>query len=67
MRRKPVDSSSVLSIGWKDGTLEVEFVSGDVYQYFDVSEFTYAALVRSDSVGRFINTRIKPQHDFKEV
>lgn len=67
MRRKPVDSSSVRSIGWKDGTLEVEYVSGDVYQYFEVSEFVYAGLVRSDSVGRFINTRIKPHHDFKEV
>ncbi|GAA1562736.1 KTSC domain-containing protein [Kribbella lupini] len=67
MRRKPVNSSSVQSFGWEDGTLEVEFVSGDVYQYFEVSEFTYAALARSDSVGRFINTRIKPHHDFKEV
>jgi hypothetical protein len=67
MRRKPVDSSSVLSIGWQDGTLEVEFVNEDVYQYFEVSEFTHAALMRSDSVGRFINTRIKPHHDFKEV
>jgi hypothetical protein len=67
MRRRPVDSSSVRTIGWHDGTLEVEFVNGDVYQYFDVPELTYAGLVRADSVGRFINTRIKPHHEFREL
>jgi hypothetical protein len=57
----------VRSVGWDDGTLEVEFEGGAVYQYYDVSEFTYAGLVRAESIGRFINTRIKPHHDFREV
>ena len=41
MRRRPVNSSSVRSVGWSDGTLELEYVNGYVYQYFDVPQPTW--------------------------
>jgi hypothetical protein len=46
MEREAVSSSSVASIGYdpESLTLEVEFASGDVYQYFDVPETEYDGL-----------------------
>ncbi|WP_350274760.1 KTSC domain-containing protein [Kribbella sp. HUAS MG21] len=67
MRRRPVNSSSVRSVGWSDGTLELEYVNGDIYQYFDVPQPTYAALLAAPSIGAYVNKDIKPYYDFREV
>ncbi|MEV5962379.1 KTSC domain-containing protein [Kribbella sp. NPDC051952] len=67
MRRRPVNSSSVRSIGWSDGTLELEYVNGSVYQYFEVPQPTYAALLAAPSIGAYINKHIKPYYEFREV
>jgi hypothetical protein len=48
-------------------TLEVEFVNGSVYQYFDVPQPTYAGLLAASSIGNFVNTQIKPYYEFAEV
>ncbi len=64
MRRHPVRSSAVRSVGYdpRSQTLEVEFVSGEVYQYVGVELIVYKAVMRADSVGRFVNERIKPRY-----
>ncbi|WP_327636182.1 KTSC domain-containing protein [Kribbella sp. NBC_00482] len=67
MRRRPVNSSSVRSVGWSDGTLELEYVSGDIYQYFDVPQPTYAALLAAPSIGAYVNKHIKPYYDVREI
>ncbi|ADB33703.1 conserved hypothetical protein [Kribbella flavida DSM 17836] len=67
MRRRLVNSSSVRSVGWKDDTLEVEYVNGSVYQYFEVPQFTFAGLLAAESIGQFVNTRIKPYYEFREL
>jgi hypothetical protein len=67
MRRRPVNSSSVRSVGWSDGTLELEYVSGCVYQYFDVPQPTFAALLAAPSIGAYVNEQIKPYYDFREI
>jgi hypothetical protein len=67
MRRRPVDSSSVRSVGWSDGTLEIEYVSGDIYQYYDVPQPRYAALLAAPSIGAYVNKQIKPYYEFREV
>jgi hypothetical protein len=67
MRRRPVHSSSVRSVGWSDGTLELEYVNGSTYEYFDVPQPTYAALLASSSIGAYVNAHIKPHYDCREV
>jgi hypothetical protein len=67
--RKSVDSEAVNSIGY-DGqhqTLEVEFREGRVYKYLGVPERTYRELMRADSIGRFVATKIKPKFKFSPV
>jgi hypothetical protein len=67
MRRRPVNSSSVRSVGWSDGTLELEYVNGYIYRYFDVPQPTYAALLAASSIGAYVNKHIKPYYDVREI
>jgi hypothetical protein len=69
LRRRPVSSSSIQSVGY-DGstrTLELEYVNGSVYRYFDVPQPTYAGLMAAPSIGSYVNARIKPYYECAEV
>ena len=69
MRRRAVTSASVRSVGYdmSSGTLEVEYVNGSVYQYYEVPQPTYAGLLAAPSIGNNVNTQIKPYFDVAEV
>lgn len=55
MNRTPVVSSNLASVGYDADsmTLEVEFLSGSVYQYFDVPASEFQQLLSAASVGRY--------------
>ena len=55
MNRQPVKSAAVLSVGYEDGVLEVEYPSG-VYRMEGVSQDQYDALLTADSIGRAVNS-----------
>jgi hypothetical protein len=59
--RIPVTSSALRSVGFDAGssTLEIEFVSGAVYQYFDVPRSVYLEFLAAPSKGRFFNADIR--------
>ena len=57
--RVPVDSSVIKSVGYRNGTLEIEFKSGRVYRYFGVSERTHSRLMDAPSKGAFFNAHIR--------
>jgi KTSC domain len=61
MKRVPVESSSVKSVGYNEdkNILEIEFVKGTVYQYFDVPALLHSQLLKAESHGTFLDTRIK--------
>ena len=69
MNRVNVKSSHLRSVGFDvaSRTLEIEFASGDVYQYFDVPIDAFASLMRAPSKGghfehfiseRFVHKRV---------
>jgi hypothetical protein len=64
VRRYRVLSSAIRAVGYDEGTrtLEVEFRSGSVYDYDDVPPEEALGLLRSDSLGRYFATRIRPHH-----
>ncbi len=62
-----MNSASVRSVGWSDGTLELEYVNGSIYQYVDVPQTTFAALLAAPSIGAYVNTDIKPYYDYREI
>lgn len=69
MERNPLTSSMVLSIGYEEAsqTLEVEFKSGLIYQYYNVPAVVYEQLLTAESAGTFINTQVKPNFPFSRV
>jgi len=69
MNRTPVASSNVASVGYDASTLtlEVEFHSGSVYQYFDVPEAVFQELVSSQSVGTYLNQHIKNSYRYVQL
>ena len=69
MKRKLVASSAVISVGFdsKAKTLEIEFPSGHVYQYFDVPTSAYKALLNADSLGQYFNGEIKDCYSCLQV
>jgi hypothetical protein len=69
VRRRPVDSSSLASIGYDptERALEVEFIHGAVYLYFEVPPNVFEALLSAPSKGTFFNDAIKDSYDFDRV
>jgi KTSC domain len=69
MHRRPVESSVLVSVGYdrKRRVLEVELVSGAVYQYLAVPPKDFMALLAAESVGRFYNKHIKATYDYREL
>ena len=61
IERKPVESSNIVSIGYNSftKTLEVEFWSGSIYQYFDVPPKVYQELLSADSHGGYLSKNIR--------
>lgn len=55
MERTPVSSSRMRSVGWENGTLEIEFNDGSIYQYYNVSEQEYINFITSSSLGRALS------------
>lgn len=61
MPRRPVQSSNIASIGYeaRSQTLEVEFRSGAVYQYFGVPAAVYQGLMAAKSHGHYLDRYVK--------
>jgi hypothetical protein len=64
MRRLSVESSAIASVGYdpRTRTLEVEFAGGGVYRYLGVPPREHETLMRADSLGAYVNRRIKPRY-----
>ena len=69
MDKKAVSSSTIASVGYdaKTSTLEIEFVDGNLYQYFDVPESVHTEFVSSASHGQFFNTQIKGHYRYAKL
>ena len=69
MQRYSVASSNIASIGYDEATqtLEVEFLSGAVYQYYNVPPNMHEQLMAEGSKGRFLNTYIRNAYPYSRV
>ncbi len=69
MERTPVISTNVTSVGYDEQscTLEVEFVSGGVYQYYNVLPELHAQFMQASSKGRFLHSQIKSSYAYARV
>jgi hypothetical protein len=69
MERTAVASTSIAAIGYDEpsGTLEIEFLNGSIYQYFDVPIQIYEELVSASSAGSYLASKIKGNYRFSRV
>lgn len=69
MNRQAVTSSNIASIGYdaSSQTLEVEFLNGSVYQYFDVPQHIYNGIMSADSHGQYIAQNIKGVYRYSKI
>ena len=69
MKRTPVDSSMIHDVGYdpKTETLEIGFNSGTVYQYLDVEQEAFEALMSASSKGRHFLDNIEPFYVYSQV
>lgn len=61
MNREPVQSTNLASVGYEleSSTLEIEFHSGGIYQYFQVPSEIYEGIMNAGSKGSFFDLYIK--------
>ena len=69
IEREPVQSTNIRSVGYdpQEMILEVEFYSGSVYQYLNVSHAVYQEFMASNSKGKYLNSSIKPHYSFRRL
>ena len=69
MNRDFVASSNISSVGYDPATqtLEVEFLNGSIYQYFNVGQGLFDEMMASPSKGQFLNTYIRNGYPYSRV
>lgn len=67
--RTPVSSSNLRSVGYdeNDRTLEIEFHSGGVYEYYDVPPETVRELLQAGSRGRYFHEHVRDEYDYRQI
>ena len=69
MKRTAVDSSMMASVGYDRArkTLEIEFQTGDIYEYLDVPRDVFRGLLDAGSKGRFFHAEIDGVYAFAQI
>lgn len=69
MERIAVSSSNLASVGYdaQTSTLEVEFLNGNIYEYFSVPESTYQDLISAPSVGSYFNENVRTTFAYQKI
>ncbi len=55
----------IASVGYaaRTRTLEIEFLSGRIYQYLDVERAIHDALLKAPSLGTYFNACIRDEYE----
>ncbi|MYH90940.1 MAG: KTSC domain-containing protein [Gammaproteobacteria bacterium] len=69
MQRHSVASSNLASVGYDVATqtLEIEFLSRSVYQYYNVPEIIHTQLMAAGSKGKFFHQYIRNAYPYSRV
>lgn len=61
MQRTHVSSSHIKSVGYDSASaiLEIEFLDGSIYQYYNVPAYIYLGLMNASSHGIYLDRHVK--------
>lgn len=60
-------TSSITDFDYKSQVLKINFLDGNVYEYFDVPKAVYVKLINADSRGRFARRHIYNSYLYRSV
>lgn len=66
MEKIDVVSSNVVSVGWSNNRLYVDFKRGS-YVYKDVPEKVYNELLAAESKGKYMCREVKGKYDYERI
>lgn len=64
------DSSAIKSVDYlpDQEILQIQFVSGSIYQYFHVPESVYLEFINASSLGQYFSKNIRDQgYEFRRI
>lgn len=69
MDRVAVNSSNLASVGYDSAsrTLEIEFLNGGSYQYFDVPAHVHQGLLQAPSHGSYFHAHIRDVYQYTKL
>jgi KTSC domain len=69
MRRVPVDSDALASVGYdaSKSVLEIEFTSGGVYRYYGVPAAAHRRLMDAESHGRHFAAHVRDRYRYRKA
>lgn len=69
MNTEKVTSSNIDSIWYssEDSILEIEFLDGSVYHYFDVPSSEHDWIMSADSHGSYLHQNIKEKYKYEKI
>lgn len=68
-QKREAPSTNLVSVGFdlKTLTLEVEFSTGAIYQYYNVPEHIHRELMQAGSKGKFLHQHIRNVYPYSRV
>lgn len=69
MERHPISSTNIASVGYESEseTLEIEFLTGSTYQYFDVPQQVFEGLKTASSPGQYFAQHVKGVFRYSKI
>ena len=67
MNMIPVSSSNLSSVGYENGTLQIQFHSGGLYRYINVPYSVYQGLMAAFSKGRYFRANIRRRYGERRI
>lgn len=69
IQRVAVASTNLKSVGFdpKTKTLEVEFIHGGVYRYYEVPAEIHSGLINAESKGKYFQTNVRQKFRFERI
>ena len=69
MEKIYVASSNIRTIGYSpaEAILEIEFLKGEIYQYYDVPQFEFDNLMEAESKGKYANQNIYKVYKYVRI
>lgn len=69
MEMVSVNSSNIAAIGYDPDTavLTIQFIKGDVYEYYDVPSYEHVDLMHADSKGTYAHQNIYKRYRQQKI